>query len=89
MVKLHHDNKWKVLDGVSPRCPADVVNGIESTVVKTNWLLKVRLQPQTGVNAYMNLLRKVAGFVVRGRSHPQTNILSPDLDDWCAKTIEV
>ena len=53
-VKLHHDNTGRVLDGVSPGRPADVVNstGAASAVAEANWLPKVGCQHQTGTNAY-------------------------------------
>ena len=44
LVKLHHDNTGRVLDGVSPRCPADVVNGTTGAVAEANWLPKVGRQ---------------------------------------------
>ena len=44
LIKLHHDNTGRVLDGVGPRCPTDVVNCTASAVAEANWLPKVRRQ---------------------------------------------
>ena len=40
-VKLHHDDAGRVSDGISPRCPADVVDCTASAVAEANWLPKV------------------------------------------------
>lgn len=42
LVKSHHDNTGRVLDGPSPRCPANGINCTTSAITEANRLPKVR-----------------------------------------------
>jgi hypothetical protein len=89
LVKLHYNNTGRVLDRLSPRCPADIINYTASAITEANRLPKVRRQHQIGINAYRDLLRKVTRLIVGGSSRARADILRRNLDNRPAEAVEV